>query len=337
MSIILFNPITGIPANPKSHSRGFENRWARLLGASILKPNFTLDELKDIAPSEIVMSLGANYAGDFGFYYGGLHEKVAKRFVNILDYMDSNPHTKFCVNFEHPENIRYDRLTSRVGLQSTSPLFTQDVCDRFVALLKNATYIPMSSFDTKKIAIGDSHTIAYADDDCCIYHHNGKTLYSVLRSTVSAFIKPYVTQNTEEIDLTLGSIDIRHHILRPESAIKTPEEFAKLYIDQVKIAESDFGVKINVCAPVPVETADRVVPKTVWFKGQPFYGSEEDRREFTMMFIAELKKSHHTVIQPPENFYTMCPKKFAEEYMERPRSIHFSPEHYRPTWSQTTS
>lgn len=332
MKNILINPISGIPASSKSHTRGFENRWAKLLNATIMPTNFTLADLQKESPDEIVMSMGVNYKRAFGII-GGLGDAIAERIIALLDYMESHPSTVFSVNFDEPANIKYDNFTTRVGVPSTSKLFTQEVCDKFVNLLKNANYKPMSVFDTPKIAVGDSHTVAYADDGCCVYHNNGKTLYGVLRVGVDEFIKPYLTENTKDVDLSLGSIDIRHHILRPESTIKTPEELAQKYIDQVKIAESKFGVKINVCAPVPVETAERVVPKSAWFKNQPFYGTEEERREFTMKFIAELKKLHHTVIQPTESFYAMCPKKFAEDHMERPRSIHFSPEHYRPTWA----
>ena len=334
MKTVLLNPMTGIPKSANSHVRGYENIWSKLLNAKILTSSYTYEDLVKESPEKIVITFGVNYKRNFGII-GGLADNIASRIIALVKYVDENPNTKLVVNFDKPDEIKYENFTCRVGLPSTSKMFTQDICDKFIALLKSSKYESMADFDKETIAVGDSHTPAFSNVNSCVYHYNGKTLFGILKMGLHEFIKPHLTSNTKLVEISAGSTDIRHHVLRDDNMYKTAEEFVLAYKKQVEEAEQKFGITINVCTPVPVEWEGRTIPQSINFKGTPFFGTEFERREYTKQFIDAMYKhfDSNKIVSCPKEWYTMDPEQFAKNHMERPRSVHLSPEHYRPTWS----
>ena len=71
--------------------------------------------------------------------------------------------------------------------------------------------------------------------------------------------------------------------------------------------------------------------KTGFYKGEPFYGTLEDRQNITNEFIMHLQDllPKEKIVGPPEEWYRMDPEKYAKTYMELSSSFHIAPLYYR--------
>ena len=99
------------------------------------------------------------------------------------------------------------------------------------------------------------------------------------------------------------------------------------YVDQAhSVTNNPFFAK-----PVPVEFVGRRIPKSGFYKGEPFYGSWENRRNITGEFIMHLNDllPKERIIGPPEEWYRMDPEKYAKTHMELSSSFHIGPMYYR--------
>jgi hypothetical protein len=90
-----------------------------------------------------------------------------------------------------------------------------------------------------------------------------------------------------------------------------------------------YDCKVFFAAPVPVEFEERRIPKSGFYKKEPFYGSWQERHDLTNRFIDELHKQAGSVVMPPEEWYTMNPETYAKTYMEHGSSFHIAPPFYR--------
>ena len=141
----------------------------------------------------------------------------------------------------------------------------------------------------------------------------------------------------KNITFSLGSIDIRHHILRhPNFKLS---DMLNDYVRQADAISDETGAIISFAAPVPVEYEERKLPKTGYYKGVPFTGTRQQRFDLTIEFIERLKEiSKGRVIMPPEEWYYMDPKQYAETHMEMGGSVHIAPIYYRnKNWNETKS
>jgi len=126
------------------------------------------------------------------------------------------------------------------------------------------------------------------------------------------------------ITFCFGSIDIRHHLLRHDNV--DLKAMIKEYIKQAKECTDN----PKFAAPVPVEYEGRKLPKTGYYKGTPFYGSQSERKRITTEFIDILtEESNNNVVKPPSFWYDMDPEKYALNFMERNSSVHIAPPFYR--------
>jgi hypothetical protein len=91
--------------------------------------------------------------------------------------------------------------------------------------------------------------------------------------------------------------------------------------------------RLVVTHTMGIEDESRELPKTGYFRGTPFFGSWEERNKCREIFNAvmdELPKMDHdtAVIKFPEHFFDEA-GKLRFDVMEKPQSVHLSPEHYR--------
>lgn len=184
----------------------------------------------------------------------------------------------------------------------------------------------MRSLPFSKVIMGDSHCQAFSTPNQRIERRNGQTLHNALEMGLVEYIKANGGPSNE-LDLCLGSIDIRHHALRLGIC---PRQFAERYAEEVIKAQDYFESAINVWGPVPIEHEGRKIPGTGQYKGQNFYGSREERLAFTKTFIDTLVGyvDFDTYTCPLE-WYDMDGKEYAEEIMEANSSVHIAPLNYR--------
>ena len=84
---------------------------------------------------------------------------------------------------------------------------------------------------------------------------------------------------------------------------------------------------------MPVEDESRVLPKSGYYKGTPFYGTQAQRQELVKIFKQELGemavRNGWELFAWPSLWYEMDGIEFMSTYMERPRSVHLARRYYR--------
>tara|TARA_B100000795_G_C22476069_1_gene314852 strand:- start:41 stop:592 length:552 start_codon:yes stop_codon:yes gene_type:complete len=126
----------------------------------------------------------------------------------------------------------------------------------------------------------------------------------------------------EGITMSFGNIDIRHHICRLNT------DFKPLLYQWKQFGDS-LDIDVEYSAPWPIEYEKRKLPKTGYYKGEPFWGSRNERSEIVSEWISEMKSLDMKLVMPPADWYQMHPEKYAKEYMEANSSVHLSPVKYR--------
>jgi hypothetical protein len=199
------------------------------------------------------------------------------------------------------------------------------------ARLANIPSLKQHNLDTvyqnlEGITVGDSHTSAFSHRTDMVYRNDGKTLHGALKTGLRSLFRgesPF-----GRVTLCLGSIDIRHHILRHSDFVL--ENLIREYVAQGYALEMSYNCEVSYAAPVPVEFEGRRIPKSGFYKKEPFFGSQQERSDLTKRFIDELNtQSGNKVIMPPADWYTMNPELYAKTYMEHGSSFHIAPPFYR--------
>ena len=176
---------------------------------------------------------------------------------------------------------------------------------------------------TNWLTIGDSHSAAWAPHGSMIVKNNGKTLFGQARDDFP-YVREHLAecQNLEGVTMVFGNIDVRHHICRLDA------DWREMYRAWKRFGDS-LGIKVEYSVPWPIEYEGRKLPKTGWYRGRPFWGSWLDRNTLMLDiwdFMDELGMV--SVTYPPE-WGEMNPEQYARERMERPQSVHLSPQFYR--------
>lgn len=304
------NPISNIPVNKKSHVHGWTQVWRDQLGASI-NHKCTPNILKS---KELYIDHGANFGGTLNLFGGATKDVYDK--INLVC---SHPNIT-SLDWDMPDYGAM--LKKRIGANTTYEGITEEWCNKVSLRLSQVKSLKQQDLNYDNIIVGDSHTIAFSDSTDRVYRNDGKTLYGAIKSGFGQFLRE--TTPVGRVTLCFGSIDIRHHILRRDNF--DIEDFVRQYVEK----GNELAEDVWFCAPVPVEWEDRKIPKSGFYKKTAFYGSSADRRDITMHFIDELyKQSNDKVVQPPDDWYTMDGRTYAETYMEFGSSFHIAPPFYR--------
>ena len=178
----------------------------------------------------------------------------------------------------------------------------------------------------KSAIIGDSHAYAYAGSHNAILVNQGITLFSVLRDGLINYVAGPATRY-DPITLSLGSVDIRHHVIRNAT---NAVSMARMYLREVKSIMDEFGITINVCIPVPIEHEERVMSSSNKYRGTYYYGSQYERRVWLDAFTnVILDQDDVKYVAPHEAWYMMPPGEFSETYMEKAKGPHINPLYSR--------
>ena len=314
MTSVITNPISNIPVNPKSHTLGWSKVWSHHLGAAI--DHKCTSQIRQF--DTVYIDHGANFGGTLNLF-GGADKLVYDRINLVLA-------CKHVVSLDHDMPDYGAQLKKRLTAKTTYEGITEEWCDAVSARI--ASIPSLKQQDTNPlltgITLGDSHSISFSRAYDHVLRNDGKTLHGALKEGLKNMFRGMTPFG--EITLSLGSIDIRHHLLRHDINLK---EFIGEYVRQGKELESLYNCKVSFAAPVPVEFEGRRVPKTGYYKKTPFFGSLEERKALTSNFIEELHNNKVSVVQPPEFWYTMDPEKYATTYMEFGGSFHIAPPFYR--------
>ncbi|MCO6809631.1 hypothetical protein, partial [Pseudomonas aeruginosa] len=142
------------------------------------------------------------------------------------------------------------------------------------------------------------------------------TLYGALKKGLIEQQMDALGYSPERVTLVYGSIDIRHHIGRQHTPLSAVESLCVNYAKKVRQIQGEYLCEVEVAAPVPVEYEGRRIPKTGFYQGTPFSGSQQQRADWTMYFIDQMESHGIKVVTPPMSWYTMDPEQYANSYME---------------------
>ena len=186
---------------------------------------------------------------------------------------------------------------------------------------------------TKKMVVGDSHAI-------CLYR-SGWTVNSVPFKTCNGALNEglyqYVDLDVDRLQFYFGNIDIRHHVCRLEGDLKdNVTELAERYVLEVKKLYNicDLKAPAQIFELLPIENESRKIPKSGWYKGQPFWGSWEERNAARNIFNKHIEDAGMLIKWTDHLINNKGELDF--KYMEKPQSIHLSREFY-PYWNGINS
>ena len=168
------------------------------------------------------------------------------------------------------------------------------------------------------VIVGDSHSISAWEPSRTINRLDGKTLNGALKIGLKNLIP---TKNQKNVQFYFGNIDVRHHLIRLEASVK---ELADRYITEA----SKYNAKIYEL--LPIEHESRKLPQSGYYKGQPYWGSWQQRTDIRNEFNDYIEKQYGIIIWTDKLLNKAGELDF--KYMEKPKSIHLSREFY-PYWN----
>jgi hypothetical protein len=275
---------------------------------------------KILSADVVYIEHGANFGGTLNLF-GGASEDIYDK-LNIITACPD----VISLGWKMPNYGAM--LKKRVGVPSTYREISETWCNMLSKRFDKTESIMQENLPFADACIGDSHALAFSDRLQKVFKNDGKTLFGALKAGLSTLLRGTFPDN---LIWSLGSIDIRHHILRHDNF--PLEDFIKEYVKQ----GDKLGNDVRYCYPVPVEFEGRRIPKSGFYKKTPFFGSYAERKELTEKFIDVLvKQVGNRVVAPPEDWYTMDPELYAKTYMEHGSSFHIAPPYYhKHNWGKS--
>lgn len=313
---MIFNLFASIPINPKSHVRGWAMHWAECMNTTIAAKDTDLSSC-----SELFWEHGVNFGGGLNLF-GGVTDEIVDKIDQLVNFNGD----LFSLDLPMPNYA--EQLTKRIGQSTCSPRLTESLLEAFKKKLDTSQTLLQSQLGFTKVAIGDSHSTAFAASRSMVLRTNGLTLYGAL--TKGEFVRQILTckKMPNKVTLVAGSIDIRHHIGRQANSVKAIEDLCERYCEVIEFIINEFAIAVEIAAPVPVEYEARRLPQTGYYKDKPFCGSMESRRDWTEYFIG-LMSCENKIVSPPAEWYSMDGEEYAKKHMELSSSVHIAPSSYR--------
>ena len=207
--------------------------------------------------------------------------------------------------------------------------------DKIDEVCKKATTIKQEDLKRDFLVLGDSHSLSAWHEDAALCRNDGQTLNGAINTGFDHWIKGFGDIKT--LRTYFGNIDIRHHVCRlfedgddQRSAVK---DLVKRYFKELERVKELYNIEeIQIVAALPIENISRKLPKTGYHKGKPYWGTWKERdyiaNEFNFLCSMLCNKLNgYTFVEWPKEFKNEAGElDFA--YMERPQSVHISPEHY---------
>ena len=359
-----------------SHRAGWALMYSKQLNAPLIHNNEIPDDC-DL----LYIEPGMEFSGELKSFNmalsGKMWNSLYKRMKRIADYVDRGGKI---VTIDHTidgETVKDwgERLYSRKrnydaqllkgrADETFGQLFPDDVEKIKRGTKAGTPSIHQKDIKSTKLTFGDSHALsAWLEGSKCS-RNDGLTLNGAINRGFDEFIEKMNIPEISHIRLYLGNIDLRHHLMRlnpqVDDACKEAKHLARRYVAEALRIRNLYHIpKVEIVELLPVEHEARRLPKTGFYKGQPFYGSAEDRMIVRDAFNQELRhlqreyKGFELIEWPSE--YQHCtefevdasdvsgtfkdyegpivfkPGMLRFRVMEKPHSVHIAPDFY--LWS----
>ena len=212
-------------------------------------------------------------------------------------------------------------------------------CEDLTAALAKQGFLHVPHEKPSHVIIGDSHSLSMYRPGCVIHRTDGQTLHGALSTGLLKRTEDWAFETAVELNklelLTsyFGNIDIRHHLMRQDDPNASIRKLVEAYGKQLDELQRKYKIKhIEVVNPLPIENECRVLPKTGWYKGTPFFGTWQERTDLVKAMrrsIANMAKRHGFSVYDHPKHFTNKQGELSFDVMEQPRSVHIRPAEYR--------
>ena len=217
-------------------------------------------------------------------------------------------------------------------LKKRKDVVDKDWCDKVtVKCLEAITLKSTDLIHMRHLTIGDSHTAAIAPKNSMVIKTDGLTLNGQINTNFE-YIRKHIAQceSLERITMSFGNIDIRHHVCRLDADITGMLIKWQTFGQELE----HHGLIVEYSTPWPIEHEERKLPKTGYYKDQPFWGTREERIAALNIWIATMDQLGMQRVKYPDEWLLLNGERYANEKMESVSSVHLSPESYRrKEWS----
>lgn len=326
----LLGPIT---KNPHSH----KGAWGRLIRWQLKEVGY--EHVEVVTPAEtasladhydvIVIEPGMEFKGTINFF-GGLKDQDLTYLERLVAfpgsiYAEGQP----CPDYATALRKRWEAW------------WPDDRKERLAAAWeRRRPYIPHFTHvrNGSSWVVGDSHALSAWRPGHLVQRHDGLTLHGALKRGLRT-LWPEVP--TDCLVLYLGNIDLRHHLCRQEDPYDATVELVEAYVNQVRALSVP---NVTLVEPLFIEPETRKLPKSGFYKGEPFAGLRTDRaylRDLKADLLRRACARYGWELQGhPEAYLQRLMERclrtgelvtgpLDEAVMERPQSVHLSPAHYR--------
>ena len=329
MSAIV-SPITNHANRIASHRTGWARMWSACLDSKLLYNSDWSGE--DTVYFEHGMEFKENSKGVNVFLKDPKSwDKLAEKAKMIEEFSGE----LYSLDIDCPDYGA--RLKSRVREHSTQTYKNLDF-DKISEVCSKAKTIKQEDLQRNGIVFGDSHALSAWRPDAYLSRNDGQTLNGALNKGFSTWTERFSpkVKGLQFLRTYLGNIDIRHHLCRLAQTSSEQKQLTtdlvQRYVDELKSWQQENEVPtIEVVASLPIENESRKLPKTGYFKGRPFWGTWQERNSVHHWFDEALSdaciNNGFTFVEWPEHFCNEA-NELDFCFMEKPRSVHISPEHY---------
>jgi len=290
-----------IPRKKNSHGYGWARTWSENLGVEINHDGEQTDLL--------YLDHGVNFGGSLNLF-SGFNEDLEKRINNFLQ-----ANVIYSLDIDMPD---YGAM-----LKKRKDVKDKEWCDKISD--KCAQVKPLKStdlFELPWLTIGDSHTAAYAPHNSMVIKTDGLTLNGQINNNFE-YVRSHMAEcDPKGITMSFGNIDIRHHVCRLNVDIREMLQKWKEFGDSL-------GIPVEYSTPWPIETEERRLPKTGYYKDKPFWGTRWQRMDAVTEWTTTMDELGMQRVKYPEEWLLLNGERFAKEKMESVSSVHLSPEMYR--------
>jgi len=316
--------IDDVVTNYSSKMASHKSSWAYLLQSQLNHIGLdveVLDKSGNIHDYDVwLVALPMEFAGSYNLF-GGATDEPADRIKRFLDFKGPI----YILNREMPDVGAF--VMSRI--KSCSEKWAALDAEKITQRCESIETIDLK-METGTFVLGDSHSISVYPTGADISRNDGMTLFGVMKEGMDK----YIPEGTKHLITYFGNIDVRHHICRQSMPVGSAQRLAIDYINHLKSLNIE---KITIHTLLPIEFEGRRIPKTGWYKGTPFAGTQQHRTEVMKTFnhkVKELgKEAGFEVLDWPSHWFSENPEEFAKNYMEKPGSVHLSREFYYWDWN----
>ena len=253
---------------------------------------------------------GVNYGGGLNLF-GGWSDEWEHRLSNL-----TKSKTVFSLDFPVPD---YAEMVAK-RRDANCPGLVADL----KAFQRRSQTLTSLDLGLDWVTIGDSHSPAWAPHGSMLVKENGKTLHGQLsQNLLRARATIEENKNIRGVTLVYGNIDVRFHLLRIQGV-----DWREMYREYKRQGDS-LGVEVEYAIPWPAEFEGRRLPKTGYYKGEPFYGSQAKRAKLVQDIVNFCDEIGMNTVGYPDSWRLEDPEQYAKDRMEKPGSVHLSPAMYR--------